>query len=68
MDPNKLFVVSRITRAGIAENLDLDPNDPRLTDELCEKYAHELGNVHGTDEDELCEEMAENFRETHNLS
>jgi hypothetical protein len=56
MDPEKLFVVSAISRRGIAEDLNgyleqhndeprLLSDDSRLTDAICKAYATELGNV-----------------------
>lgn len=45
-DPKQLFIVSTISREGIAEELStvmddgaIAPDDPRLTDAFCEEYA-----------------------------
>lgn len=38
-DPNQLFVVSTVSRADIAEALEVEPTDERLTDEYCQGYA-----------------------------
>ena len=70
MDPNELFVVSRISRKDIAENLWLEPNDPRLTNALCEEYSEELGDISAEtadEEDDLAFEMTMSFKERHNL-
>ena len=39
-DPNQLFVVSTLSRADIAEALEVEPTDKRLTDEYCQGYAN----------------------------
>lgn len=69
MDQDKLFVISTIDRAGIAEELNVyreDPdnqisaNDPRLTDEFCQKIADKLHELdRGNDDNPLVEEYLE---------
>jgi len=61
LDKAKLFVVSAISREGIAEDLNeflengidappsderLKPDDDRLTDEICTEYARKIGETH----------------------
>lgn len=71
-DPKKLFVVSAVSREGIAEALNeyLDDNealtddrlqfdDDRLTDEICEAYATGLGEIDLQDSTEAMVEEAE---------
>lgn len=69
LDSKQVFIVSTITRESIAECLNqmlscfgfedrLEPNDKRLTDEICAEYAEELGKidfVQGEEEALLCE-------------
>lgn len=70
-DPNQVFVISAITRAGIAEDLNewleegtledrLAIDDDRLTDEICAEYAQKVGEV---DEDMTDSAQAECFEE-----
>lgn len=57
-DPEKLFIVESLSRKGICEELNdylaaytdsdehnLDPTDPRLTDEFCQTYADFVSNL-----------------------
>jgi hypothetical protein len=61
LDKAKLFVVSAISREGIAEDLNefldlgidapssddrIKPDDDRLTDEICVEYARKIGETH----------------------
>lgn len=66
LDPKKLFVISAISRAQIAELLNdaydccgvidpsmlFDENDPRLTDENCQAIADRLHDSSDTSEDD----------------
>lgn len=77
LDPNQLFVISAISREGIAEDLNdyvlahgviteppLAEGDPRLTDEICNEYAELLGNInceHEDDEDEAVASLQYEF-------
>lgn len=60
LDKDKLFIIHAISREEIAEDLnqylkgydpndeaedEFKPDDPRLTDEFCAKYAAELGKI-----------------------
>jgi hypothetical protein len=52
LDPNALFVVNALSRSGIAENLnsqlgreEFAPDDSRLTDEFCARYAATIGRI-----------------------
>jgi hypothetical protein len=58
LDPKQSFVAARLTREDIASNLsaggreegqDIEPTDPRLTDEFCRAFAKEYGEI-------LCDE------------
>jgi len=53
MDPKQLFVISAISREGIAEELSeimeggegIKPDDPKLTDEFCQEFANGLYQI-----------------------
>src|SRR5262245_15952692 len=56
LDSNDRFIVSVVTRGGIAEELndhlerpEFRPADDRLTDEVCRAYAEALGELDGHD-------------------
>src|SRR5215831_10427713 len=61
LDANDRFIVSVVTRGGIAEDLndhlerpEFRPDDDRLTDLVCRAYAEALGEL--DDHDPGCEE------------
>src|SRR5262249_30612747 len=61
LDANDRFIVSVVTRGGIAEVLndhlerpEFQPDDDRLTEEVCRVYAEALGEL--DDHDPACDE------------
>ncbi len=68
MDPQQLFVVSTLSRHTIANEVGVEPTDPRLTDEFCQRVANETYEVESlfTGSEAAIEEMYESF--SHELS
>jgi hypothetical protein len=65
-NPNKLFTTNAITREGIADEINqncdrqaLTADDDRLTDEVCTRFAAELGQTDEDDVADLCERYAD---------
>lgn len=73
---DQLFVISAISRAGIADDLnehlghhEFAVEDPRLTAELCTAYASHLGGVEAVEgSEDRDEELAELRDEFANLA
>jgi len=65
MDSNQLFVVSTVSRETIAEKLTVEPTDPRLTDEFCQRVANGLHKIEcrfgSESQDEAEVELFESF-------
>lgn len=68
-DPNQLFVVQSISRQQIAVMLDWSHADERLTDEFCQQFAREYGQLindcYGLEESEAViyeQELVERFK------
>lgn len=45
MPPTQEFAVMTTTREQIAADVGVAQDDPRLTDEFCRKFAHEMGET-----------------------
>lgn len=77
-DPNELFVITSISRSGIADDLNehldyneaattdrLAPDDARLTAQICSDYAASVGVLVALDtDDEQLESVAELIEQT----
>lgn len=60
LNAKQLFVVSTISRSDVAEALEFELDDERLTDTICQEYADGLSAVDGEDQEH---DVAERIRE-----
>ena len=63
MDPDQLFVVSTVSRKDIAEAVNVTPDDPRLSDRFCERYAKNLYEVECLFESEYLDDAVEELNQ-----